>query len=773
MKTRNKILLFILSTVLILNIIIVNFVIAKADATMEVTLNCNEVASAGSKVTCTVYVESKNNDGYNGLQADFDLASGLTMDYTSIKGNAFFNYKCGTDNICFINTDQNYIKEKKDICSFEVNISSNVSEKEYKIGLKDIQVTAESVRGGYTVGNVSTTVRIISSNDKLSSLSISGGSINFDPNVSVYNTTINSSSATISATAADSNSVVTGTGNVSLNYGNNTFNITVRSEAGTTRTYTINVNRPDSRSTNNNLSSLSVDIGNISFNKNTTSYNLTTKKSSVNISATKEDSKATITGDIGNKSLSVGTNTFRINVVAENGSTKTYTITIVRQSDESKPTNPTIPTTPSDNRNSNNNLSSLVVTNTNIVFDKNTTVYNLTTEASSVYISAARETTTATISGDVGKHDLKIGKNQFIIRVTAENGNKKVYTINITRESGKSTNNYLKSLTLSNGNINFKKATTTYNVNVDNNVDKVTIGADLEDSKSSFENGFGPRVVNLSLGNNTVYIKVRSESGQVRTYTLYINRNDGRDSDSSLKNITLSSGKISFDKDTLEYKVTVEYNIDKMKIEATPNSAKSKVTINGNEDLSVGDNVFKISVEAENGKVTVYTITVIRKEQGQEISNNNNIKAITIKNHSIDFKSNVYKYTVKTNEDELDLTITLDDENATYKIIGNSELKNGSEVKIKVTAENGDEKTYTLVVKKANFGLIIGIIGIIVLIGVGIGTWLFFKNKKKPSTETFDANDFNQTTVQDLPKSLYDIPSSSQPNINNDINSQN
>lgn len=773
MKTRNKILLFILSTVLILNIIIVNFVIAKADATMEVTLNCNEVASAGSKVTCTVYVESKNNDGYNGLQADFDLASGLTMDYTSIKGNAFFNYKCGTDNICFINTDQNYIKEKKDICSFEVNIPSNVSEKEYKIGLKDIQVTAESVRGGYTVGNVSTTVRIISSNDKLSSLSISGGSINFDPNVSVYNTTINSSSATISATAADSNSVVTGTGNVSLNYGNNTFNITVRSESGTTRTYTINVNRPDSRSTNNNLSSLSVDIGNISFNKNTTSYNLTTKKSSVNISATKEDSKATITGDIGNKSLSVGTNTFRINVVAENGSTKTYTITIVRQSDESKPTNPTNPTTPSDNRNSNNNLSSLVVTNTNIVFDKNTTVYNLTTEASSVYISAARETTTATISGDVGKQDLKIGKNQFIIRVTAENGNKKVYTINITRESGKSTNNYLKSLTLSNGNINFKKATTTYNVNVDNNVDKVTIGADLEDSKSNFENGFGPRVVNLSLGNNTVYIKVRSESGQVRTYTLYINRNDGRDSDSSLKNITLSSGKISFDKDTLEYKVTVEYNIDKMKIEATPNSAKSKVTINGNEDLSVGDNVFKISVEAENGKVTVYTITVIRKEQGQEISNNNNIKAITIKNHSIDFKSNVYKYTVKTNEDELDLTITLDDENATYKIIGNSELKNGSEVKIKVTAENGDEKTYTLVVKKTNFGLIIGIIGIIVLIGVGIGTWLFFKNKKKPSTETFDANDFNQTTVQDLPKSLYDIPLSSQPNINNDINSQN
>lgn len=763
---KKKISIIILSIVIGV-ISIIGVISAKAnDNGISITINCPSTATAGAQINCTI--NSSSNISLAGVFAKYNFSTGILFNNLTT-ANGFTN-PSGSNSTGFTIMNTNGFSGNVTLGTLQVTIPSNATSNQiYKIGLTSINPSDVNYND-YFLQDVSSDVRIISNNDKLSSLSITGGSINFNTDTLTYSTTIDSSSATISATAADSNAVVTGTGNVSLNYGNNTFNITVRSEAGTTRTYTINVNRPDSRSTNNNLSSLSVDIGNISFNKNTTSYNLTTKKSSVNISATKEDSKATITGDIGNKSLSVGTNTFRINVVAENGSTKTYTITIVRQSDESKPTNPT---TPSDNRNSNNNLSSLVVTNTNIVFDKNTTVYNLTTTASSVYISAARETTTATISGDVGKQDLKIGKNQFIIRVIAENGNKKVYTINITRESGKSTNNYLKSINLSDGNIDFKKTTTTYNINVDNNIGKITIDANLDDSKSSFENGFGPRVVNLSLGNNTVYIKVRSESGQVRTYILYINRNDGRDSDSSLKDITLSSGKISFDKDTLEYKVTVEYNIDKMKIEATPNSAKSKVTINGNEDLSVGDNVFKISVEAENGKVTVYTINIVRKEQGEKISNNNSIKSITIKNHSIDFKSNVYKYTIKANEDELDLTITLDDENATYKIIGNSELKNGSEVKIKVTAENGDEKTYTLVVKKTNFGLIIGIIGIIALIGVGIGTWLFFKNKKKPSIETFDANDFNQTTVQDLPKSLYDIPSSSQPNINNDINSQN
>lgn len=756
---KKKISIIILS--IIVGIVgIFGIISAKANNNgINLSINCPSTTTAGAQISCTINASS--NISLAGVLAKYNFSTGILFNsFTTANG---FTNPSGSNSSGFTIMNTSGFSGNVTLGTLQVTIPNNAASNQiYKIGLTGINFSDVNYND-YFLQDVSSDIRIISNNDKLSSLSITGGSINFNPDTLTYITTINNSSATISATAADSNAVVTGTGNVSLNYGNNTFNITVRSEAGTIRTYTINVNRPDSRSTNNNLSSLSVDIGNISFNKNTISYKLTTKSSSVNISAAAADSKATITGDVGNKSLSIGTNTFRINVVAENGSTKTYTITIIRESNQK--TDPT----PSGNKNSNNNLSSLIVTNTNIVFDKNTTVYNLTTEASSTYISATREATTSTISGDIGKHDLKVGKNQFIIRVTAENGNKKIYTINITRESGKSTNNYLKSLTLSNGNINFKKTTTTYNINVDNNIDKITIEANLDDSKSSFENGFGSRTINLSLGNNIVYIKVKSESGQVRTYTLYINRNDGRNSDSSLKNIKLSNGKISFDKDKLEYKVTVEYDIDKMKIEAIPNSEKSKVTISGNEDLSVGDNVFKINVEAENGKVTTYTVTVIRKKQGQEVSNNNNIKSITIKNHSIDFKSNVYKYTVKTNEKELNLTIILDDENATYKISGNENLKNGSEVKIKVIAENGEEKTYTLVIKKSNSGLIISIISVVILISIGIGTWLFFKNKKKPSTETYNASDFSQTTVQDLPESLYDVQPNLQNNINNNL----
>ena len=407
---KKKISIIILSIVIGV-ISIIGVISAKAsDNGISITINCPSTATAGAQINCTI--NSSSNISLAGVFAKYSFSTGVLFNNLTT-ANGFTN-PSGSNSTGFTIMNTNGFSGNVTLGTLQVTIPSNATSNQiYKIGLTSINPSDVNYND-YFLQDVSSDVRIISNNDKLSSLSITGGSINFNTDTLTYSTTIDSSSATISATAADSNAVVTGTGNVSLNYGNNSFNINVRSEAGTTRTYTINVNRPDNRSTNNNLSSLSVNIGNISFNKDTTSYRLTTKSSSVNITATKEDTKATITGDIGNKSLSIGTNTFRINVVAENGSTKTYTITIVRESDQKQDTTP-------GNKNSNNNLSSLFVTNTNIAFDKNTTVYNLTTEASSTYISASRETTTATITGDVGKHDLKIGKNQFIIKVVAEN----------------------------------------------------------------------------------------------------------------------------------------------------------------------------------------------------------------------------------------------------------------------------------------------------------------------------------------------------------------
>ncbi len=86
-----------------------------------------------------------------------------------------------------------------------------------------------------------------------------------------------------------------------------------------------------SYSTNNYLSSLKVDNYNITpdFNKDKSDYTLTVENNvrSINISGTKEDSKSSVTG-LGNHDLSEGANKIEIKVTAQNGSTRTYTITV-------------------------------------------------------------------------------------------------------------------------------------------------------------------------------------------------------------------------------------------------------------------------------------------------------------------------------------------------------------------------------------------------------------------------------------------------------------
>jgi len=89
------------------------------------------------------------------------------------------------------------------------------------------------------------------------------------------------------------------------------------------------------KSNNNNLSSISIDGTAISgFDKNTLTYNLPAvdnSKSSINITATTEDPKSTVTGT-GSQALSVGNNTFKIVVAAEDATPKTYTINVTRNS---------------------------------------------------------------------------------------------------------------------------------------------------------------------------------------------------------------------------------------------------------------------------------------------------------------------------------------------------------------------------------------------------------------------------------------------------------
>lgn len=112
-------------------------------------------------------------------------------------------------------------------------------------------------------------------------------------------------------------------------YDGNVFS-TVKSVTITVGNKTTSSSTKKELSSDNTLSSLSIDGVNLepAFNKNTTSYNVNLEAgvTKINVKATPNDKSAKVTG-IGEIEVSEGNNNIEVVVTAENGSTKTYTIT--------------------------------------------------------------------------------------------------------------------------------------------------------------------------------------------------------------------------------------------------------------------------------------------------------------------------------------------------------------------------------------------------------------------------------------------------------------
>lgn len=183
-------------------------------------------------------------------------------------------------------------------------------------------------------------------------------------------------------------------------------------------------------------------------------------------------------------------------------------------------------------KSSNNNLSTLTVDGKQISgFSTNKTNYNMVVEnnISEVTIGATTADNTAKLSG-TGAKKLNVYSNRINVVVTAENGTKKTYTINISRkdENGKtskpSSNTNLKSLIVEGYEIKFNKTTTDYTIDVPQTVSTIKVKAEAEDSKSTVSIN---QPDTLKLGTNIISITVTSETGDTKTYKIAVNREDG------------------------------------------------------------------------------------------------------------------------------------------------------------------------------------------------------------------------------------------------------
>lgn len=160
-----------------------------------------------------------------------------------------------------------------------------------------------------------------------------------------------------------------------------------------------------------------------------------------------------------------------------------------------------------------------------------------------------------------------------------------------------------------------------------------------------------------------------------------------------------------FNPGVYDYEATVASNVKTVSITPILEDAKANAVIsnNANEELKAGeDNKITITVTAEDGSKKAYNINIKR----EALTSDATLKSLEIEEiEKFKFDKEKFTYNVKIDKNIKSLTIIyeLSDENSTINIEGNSELKNGSIVKLIVTAQDGTKKVYTLnIIKETN-----------------------------------------------------------------------
>ena len=333
--------------------------------------------------------------------------------------------------------------------------------------------------------------------------------------------------------------------------------------------------------------------------------------------------------------------------------------------------------------------------------------------------------------------NLNYGENKILIKIKNKEGKVRTYTIIAIRTDDRVSNNLLTDLTVSKGKIEFDPYVTDYDIEVPKNTKKVSINGTLASDTSSFVEGNEPREIELTEDITTAVLEVISQSGITRSYVLtFIKKGAEEETSTSayLDTLTIEGTAIDFNKEIYEYSVTVPYEYSSVNVYAFPESDNAFAEVEGDRGLKVGANNLKITVK--NGKLTkTYTITVIRKEAGLEISDDVTLSSLTVKGYGIDFSPEKLDYTIKIKrEKSLIITATPTSNRSEVYMYGNNSLTGFSTVRIKVVAENGATNIYSIDIQKDSYNKVLEItaviIGSVIIVGTGIIIVVRKKNKK-------------------------------------------
>ncbi len=280
----------------------------------------------------------------------------------------------------------------------------------------------------------------------------------------------------------------------------------------------------------------------------------------------------------------------------------------------------------------------------------------------------------------------------------------------------KSSNNYLKNLQVNVGTLSPEFFRETYEYTIDNIIEnEIVITAEAEDEKAII-NGVG--TIALSGGENIINIEVVAENEQARTYTIKVNKvEETKSSDLRLESLEIEaineanefeSLDIGFNKDTLDYRITVEDNITDLSVLATVDKEGIIIETEGEKNLKEGENIVTITLSNQNGTENS------SNQNGTENSSNQNGTENSSNQNEIEGTSN---QTEDTNQDDDGITNESSDEFTNVREETVYTIKVTRKAKPIVEISNN---IYEMRQKKIIAGVILGILIIALIIIIAI-----------------------------------------------------
>lgn len=247
-------------------------------------------------------------------------------------------------------------------------------------------------------------------------------------------------------------------------------------------------------------------------------------------------------------------------------------------------------------------------------------------------------------------------------------------------------------------------------------------------------------------------------------------KKEEKSTNKALKDLVIENYKLSpeFSSEVTKYSLEVKGDVDKLGITPVLQDDKSKFTIEGNENLKVGNNIVKVTVTAEDGTTRIYTIAVSKTNEGSTDVEMIRLKDLKVNNLNLQpsFSPETTNYviemddpstfkiadivatpedetvdvsiseSVNTDKSEKIITIMLEDKEGTKTGVYQITVKKASSNPIDALKNNKDNKIYYIL------GGIIAVLVVLIII-------VIILLKKTSNSDDFDGYEANADELSD------------------------